>query len=134
MRHETRAGGAVRSAAEAVRLLAQRGGLAWVIGGDIGRMPSFPRGKQRRCNVNLEGEILRFSYEEDGTVYVRRLLQHTATIESRYDEAAQLARQDENVKFAWDNMVRERCGLPRLPPTRRFPGGPPIVFNLAEYV
>jgi hypothetical protein len=65
-------------------------------------------------------------------VYVLRLVNKANTIESRYHEAARFAEQNDDVKFTWDNMVRERCGLPRLPAQRRHIGSPPLVVNLAD--
>jgi len=135
VRHETLGiTGKLRPAAEACRLLARRGGLAWIVGGDASGLPSTRTGKQHRYNVDRKGNTSRFRAAESGTVYVLRRIEHADTIESRYDEAARVARQDENVKFAWGNMVRDRCGLPRLPSKKWQIGDPPIVINLAEYI
>jgi hypothetical protein len=124
--------GNLRPAAEACRLLARRGGLVWIVGGDTSGLSC--KGKQRRYIFDRKDNALQFRQAESGTVYVRRLIERAETIESRYDEAARVARQDENVKIAWDNMVRNLSGLPSLPPKRRLFGGPAIVINLAEYV
>jgi hypothetical protein len=126
--------GNLRSAAEACRLLARRGGLAWIVGGDTSGLSTLRKGKQRRYIFDRKGNALQFRQAEGGTVYVRRLIERAETIESRYDEAARVARQDENVKIAWDNMVRNLSGLPSLPPKRRLFGGPAVVINLAEHV
>ncbi len=135
VRHETLGiVGKLRPAAEACRLLNKRGGLAWIDGGDASALSSPRKGKQRRYVVDRKGNALRFRPAEDGKVHVQRLVQHAETIESRYDEAARVARQNENVKFAWDNMVRARCGLPQLPAKRWVLGDSAIVINLAEYV
>jgi hypothetical protein len=135
VRHEQDAyAGKVRPAAEACRLLNKRGGLAWIDGGDASALSSPRKGKERRYIVDRKGKKLRFRPAEYGTVHVQRLVQHVETIESRYDEAARIARQNENVKFAWDNMVRTRCGLPSLPRKRWVLGDPPIVIDLGEYL
>jgi hypothetical protein len=133
VRHETLGiTGKLRPVAEACRVLAGLGGLVWIVGGDTSELSSPRKGKRRRYNVDCKGNTLRFRQAENGTVYVLRLVEHAETIESRYDEAVRIARQDENVKFAWDNMVRDRCGLPRFPSKRWVIGHPPIVINLAE--
>jgi hypothetical protein len=119
VRHQKRRNGKKIYAAEACRLLAKRGGVAWIIGGDAHRLPTERRMREGRYGLCRHGQTLKLYREDPGVVYVRRLVERPQTITTRYYEAVRFARKNENVQFAWDNMVRELCGLPKLPPKRK---------------
>ncbi len=113
-----RAANKLRPIKEACRLSDKRGGLVW-----FGRDPQKTDTSEK--NHGYEVESLNgkwhFRRSENGPIFVRRLVQGAKTIEARYHEAARLAKRDPNVKLAWDNMVRDRIGLPRFPPPRPLP-------------
>jgi hypothetical protein len=107
--------GKLRSKKEASRLLYS---LAW-----IGRDPlkAGTSGKNHRCEVEILNRRWHFRRSEKGPIYVRRLVQGPKILEARYHEAARFAKGNPDVKLAWDNMVRDLIGLPRVPPPRPLP-------------
>jgi hypothetical protein len=104
--------GKLRSVRQACRLLARRGGLAWI--GEETRQ-GRASAKKHRCTLETRNGKSHFRRAENGPVYVQRLIEPAQTIETRYYEAVRPAERDANIKFAWDNMVRVRCGLTPLP-------------------
>jgi hypothetical protein len=119
VRHQKRRDGKKINPAEAGRLLARRGGLAWIVGGDARMLPTERKMREGRYGLCRQGQRLKLYREDQGVVYVRRLVERHETIMTRYYEAVRFARENENVQFAWDNMVRDLCGLPRLLPKHK---------------
>jgi hypothetical protein len=122
VRYQNRRNGKKLSVAKTCLLVANGGGLAWILGGATGsaleQIAQFLdglRGKGRRYEIKIKPEngANNFVHDDKGNFYVFRLLQHVKTIEARYWDAARFARKNPSVKFTWGNMVREQCGLPR---------------------
>jgi hypothetical protein len=99
---------------QACRLLVKRGGLV-LIGRD-------PYKSQISASRLYEFRDVRrkphFHRSDSGRMFVQRRVRAAKSIETRYHEAKRFAESDPNVKFAWDNMVCDRLGLPRLPTER----------------
>jgi hypothetical protein len=111
--YKLRTTGKLRPIIEACRILAERGGgLAW-----IGRHPGRTKisGKNHCYEVEILNGRRHFRRSENGRIFVQKLIQEAKTIETRYYEAVRFAESDPRVELAWENMVRDRLGLPRLP-------------------
>jgi hypothetical protein len=111
------------SVLQACKLVERRGGLWWLVGGNvdaIAREMASNRGAPfsdwRRFRMAPQGKADRLIKDErNGRVVVSHALQHANTLRTRYTEANRLFRADPYVREAWENMLCDRLGRPRPP-------------------
>jgi len=107
--------------------LARRGGLKWIVGGNIdaiaaamARERKAPISDWRRFSRKRDGQ---FVQDQNGSIIVSHIMQHAASIRSRYVGANQRVRHDDAVREAWTNILCDMLGRPRPAPApaRYFP-------------
>jgi hypothetical protein len=103
-------------------LIARRGGLKWIVGGNVNAIAAALASERkgrfsrwRRFKL-WNGRSCLIVTDKAGCIIVAHLLQNASTLRSRYVEANRLVRESPAVKNAWTNMLRDRLGLPRHPP------------------
>jgi hypothetical protein len=106
---------------QACDVIARRGGLIWIVGGNIDavtaamvseRKAPFSRWRRFKFGSRNTRHIV---VDEAGRIIVSHLLQNAATLRSRYVEANRLVRESSAVREAWTNMLCDRLGRPRRP-------------------
>jgi hypothetical protein len=115
--------GRLESVSQACRALARRGGLNWIIGGDVGLLARKVRKKDRskawqeirQVNPKRKGAGVRLVNDRHGQIFLQHSIQEASSIRARYNEAAEMLKHDPDLKWFWTNIFRGRVGLPALP-------------------
>jgi len=109
------------SVTRACQVIAERGGMWWIVGGDIGAIASAvannshpPYSDWRRFTPMGSGRRIDLRNDDSGRVVVCHKIQDAKTLRNRYVEANRLARHNSAVLAAWTGMVRDALGSPRL--------------------
>ncbi len=101
--------------------------LKWIVGGNIdaiaaamARERKAPISDWRRFSRKRDGQ---FVQDQNGSIIVSHIMQHAASIRSRYVGANQRVRHDDAVREAWTNILCDMLGRPRPAPApaRYFP-------------
>lgn len=109
----------------ASEIIAGRGGLVWIVGGDIEAIAremaenkNLPVGDWRRVNLEKKGKGFRLRNSKKGRVIVSHKAQHARSIRSRYVQANEIFESNEHVREAWTNYLCDMLGRPRPPKDR----------------
>src|ERR1700674_2987275 len=103
-------------------LIARRGGLIWVVGGDVDAIchaigenkdDRFRISKWRRSKFIHDGISRRLAQDENGRIIASHAIQKATSLRTRYTEACRLVDQDKAIREAWTNMLHDMLGLPR---------------------
>ncbi|MEA2879481.1 MAG: hypothetical protein QOF14_4677 [Hyphomicrobiales bacterium] len=120
------------SVSEACRLIAQRGGVLWLVGGNVDAITRAmehskrpPCSDWRRYRLERAGKFLKPVSDKQGRVIASHAIQNARTLRSRYHDANKIVRTEFYVREVWTNFVYDRLGMPRPYLARTRLGLPP---------
>ena len=106
---------------EAIRRLAEAGGVNFLIGGDRIALAPLAQGEAAgaKANLNRRNIIRRelkvfskhrvgFVDDQEGTVFAREVVREAATLRTRYYEAVNLLKQDDDLKAFYHSILETR--------------------------
>lgn len=113
------------SVSRACEILAERGGLIWIVGGNIesiaqemAKNKKPPISDWRRVDLTKKGKSFRLRTSKNGRVIVSHKTQHARSINARYSQASKIFKSNEHVREAWTNYLCDMLGRPRPPQER----------------
>ena len=109
----------------ACEIVAERGGIIWIVGGDIEAIAQElaenkkpPVSDWRRVNLTRKGKGFRLRTSKTGRVIVSHKTQHSRSIRTRYTQANKIFENNPQVRDAWINYLCDMLGRPRPPRNR----------------
>lgn len=113
------------SVSRACEIVAERGGLIWIVGGDIEAIAQElvenkkpPVSDWRRVSLTRKGKGFRLRTSKTGRVIVSHKMQHSRSIRARYTQANKVFKKNPHVREAWSNYLCDMLGRPRPPQDR----------------
>lgn len=104
-------------------VIARRGGLIWIVGGNIAAVTAAmasarkaPFSRWRRFKLR-NGNARHIVTDKAGRIIVCHLLQNARSIRTRYVEANRIVGESPAVRQAWTNMLCDRLGRSGQPPS-----------------
>lgn len=115
------ASGCLGDISQACRDLACLGGINFIVGGDIKAISRAVKSRRssnfikalRRVEPQMLGERVRLVNSPRGPIFLRHSIQEATSLRARYNEAAQQARSNHELKKFWSSIVQQEIGLPR---------------------
>ena len=122
------------SVSRACEILEERGGLIWIVGGDVGAIAleiaknkKSPIKNWRRVALTRKGKRFRVAKDKAGQVIVSHQMQSSGSIRLRYTQANTMFDNNSAVREVWTNYRDDMLGHPRPPHDRVDLGRPPFV-------
>lgn len=106
--------GRLGAVSQACRALVRRGGVNFIVGGDpraisraVKTRKSSKRLKElRRVEPKKESGRVRLVAAPQGQIFLQHSIQEYASLRARYNEAARMVRNNEELKQFWNSIVR----------------------------
>jgi hypothetical protein len=127
------------SVSRACEILEERGGLIWIVGGDvetiareIAKNEKPPIKNWRRVALTRKGKGFRAAKAKAGRVIVSHQMQSSGSIRLRYTQANAMFKNNPHIHEAWTNYLCDMLGRPRPSRERINLWRPPFVRTAVE--